>query len=284
MPLWMLADRRARLRRATRGRASSRRGAVAARRGLVLSRGSWRTCVHIRFVPRRPLHPARHRAVGVLQLDAGAPAGLDARRAQRPPTGTGPRRCWCRSCSAWPGPALSAGAEQRWRRSRSAGAPAWWRRCPTSRSGRRSLAYRCWGLGVATVGPAIAGFFANLTPGVRRAAVGAVAGRAAARLPRAAFVLIVAGIVVSSPRRKADRKPVLGPGAGSTLRGVAARSRPSRLLARNTGGRVQHRVFRRAAPPPHSQPHDCHDGDIDGQHRRAEAGRCRTRCSSSTGM
>jgi hypothetical protein len=26
------------------------------------------------------------------------------------------------------------------------------------------LAYRCWGLGVQTAGPAVAGFFANLTP------------------------------------------------------------------------------------------------------------------------
>ncbi len=67
------------------------------------------------------------------------------------------------------------------------------------------VAYRCWGIGVATAGPAIASFFANLTP----AFAALLSALWLAELPSAyhvaAFALIVAGIVVSSPpRRPAD--------------------------------------------------------------------------------
>ncbi|RYY90325.1 MAG: DMT family transporter [Comamonadaceae bacterium] len=62
------------------------------------------------------------------------------------------------------------------------------------------LAYRCWGVGVARVGPTIAGFFANLTPLFAAVMSAAFLGE----LPRIyhafAFVLIVGGIVVSSRR------------------------------------------------------------------------------------
>ncbi|MEO6410016.1 MAG: DMT family transporter [Burkholderiaceae bacterium] len=61
------------------------------------------------------------------------------------------------------------------------------------------VAYRCWGVGVATVGPAIASFFANLTP----AFAALLSALWLAELPSAyhvaAFALIVGGIVVSSP-------------------------------------------------------------------------------------
>jgi len=60
------------------------------------------------------------------------------------------------------------------------------------------IAYRCWGLGVATGGPTLASFFGNLTP-VFTAVLSAIV---LAEPPRwyhgAAFVLIVAGIMVSS--------------------------------------------------------------------------------------
>jgi drug/metabolite transporter (DMT)-like permease len=67
------------------------------------------------------------------------------------------------------------------------------------------VAYRCWGLGVAAAGPAVAAFFGNLSP--------LFAALLSAWLldewPRAhhalAFALIVAGIVVSMPGRV--RKP-----------------------------------------------------------------------------
>ncbi len=60
------------------------------------------------------------------------------------------------------------------------------------------LAYRCWCLGVQSVGPNVAGFFANLTP-IFAATLSALA---LGELPQiyhvAAFVMIIGGIVVSS--------------------------------------------------------------------------------------
>ena len=60
------------------------------------------------------------------------------------------------------------------------------------------LAYRCWGLGVQSVGPNVAGFFANLTP-IFAATLSALA---LGELPQiyhvVAFVMIIGGIVVSS--------------------------------------------------------------------------------------
>jgi drug/metabolite transporter (DMT)-like permease len=46
------------------------------------------------------------------------------------------------------------------------------------------VAYRCWGLGVSTVGPAVAAFFGNLTPVFAAMPLGRAAGRAAALVPR----------------------------------------------------------------------------------------------------
>jgi len=62
------------------------------------------------------------------------------------------------------------------------------------------LAYRCWGLGVAAVGPALAAFFANLTPLITALASAAWLGEPPHPYHALAFVLIVAGIVVSSRR------------------------------------------------------------------------------------
>ena len=62
------------------------------------------------------------------------------------------------------------------------------------------LAYRCWGLGVQQAGPAVAGFFSNLTPLFAAIFSAAFLGD----LPHAyhvlAFGLIIGGIVVSSRR------------------------------------------------------------------------------------
>ena len=62
------------------------------------------------------------------------------------------------------------------------------------------IAYRCWGLGVATVGPAVASFFNNLTPLFAALLSAAVLGDAPRWYHALAFVLIAAGIVVSSRR------------------------------------------------------------------------------------
>jgi len=62
------------------------------------------------------------------------------------------------------------------------------------------LAYRCWGMGVQRVGPAIAGFFANLTPLFAALMSAAFLGEAPQLFHGLAFLLIVGGIVLSSRR------------------------------------------------------------------------------------
>ena len=62
------------------------------------------------------------------------------------------------------------------------------------------LAYRCWGLGVQQAGPAMAGFFANLTPLFAAILSAAFLGELPHAYHALAFALIVAGIWVSSRR------------------------------------------------------------------------------------
>ena len=69
------------------------------------------------------------------------------------------------------------------------------------------LAYRCWGLGVATGGPALAAFFSNLTPVFAALMSAALLGELPHWYHGVAFGLIVAGIVVSS----LPRRPVTAP-------------------------------------------------------------------------
>lgn len=62
------------------------------------------------------------------------------------------------------------------------------------------LAYRLWGAGVAAVGPAVAAFFANLTPLFAALLSATLLGVAPQAYHALAFALIVAGIAVSSRR------------------------------------------------------------------------------------
>lgn len=62
------------------------------------------------------------------------------------------------------------------------------------------LAYRAWGAGVAQAGPAVAGFFINLTPLFTALLSLAFLGEAPRLFHAMAFVLIVSGIVLSSRR------------------------------------------------------------------------------------
>ncbi|QNP49837.1 DMT family transporter [Diaphorobacter aerolatus] len=62
------------------------------------------------------------------------------------------------------------------------------------------IAYRCWSLGVQQAGPVVAGFFINLTPLFAAVLSLALLGEAPHLYHAAAFVLIVAGIVISSRR------------------------------------------------------------------------------------
>ena len=67
------------------------------------------------------------------------------------------------------------------------------------------IAYRCWGLGIAAGGPALAAFFANLTPVFAALMSAALLGEAPHWYHGLAFALIVAGIVVSSRRAAGAR-------------------------------------------------------------------------------
>jgi len=60
------------------------------------------------------------------------------------------------------------------------------------------IAYRCWGLGVSAIGPAIASFFANLIPLFTALMSAAMLGEPPQIFHGLAFLLIVAGIFVSS--------------------------------------------------------------------------------------
>lgn len=62
------------------------------------------------------------------------------------------------------------------------------------------VAYRCWGVGVQRAGPAVAGFFSNLTPLFAALLSAAFLGEPPRLFHGAAFALIVGGIVVSSRR------------------------------------------------------------------------------------
>ena len=62
------------------------------------------------------------------------------------------------------------------------------------------LAYRCWGLGVQRVGPAVAAFFSNLTPLFAALMSAAFLGELPHLYHGIAFALIVGGILVSSRR------------------------------------------------------------------------------------
>ena len=65
-------------------------------------------------------------------------------------------------------------------------------------AGPAVLAYRCWGLGIQQAGPAMAGFFANLTPLFAALLSAAFLGELPHLYHALAFGLIVAGIWVSS--------------------------------------------------------------------------------------
>jgi drug/metabolite transporter (DMT)-like permease len=60
------------------------------------------------------------------------------------------------------------------------------------------LACRCWGIGVQQAGPAVAGFFANLTPLFAAIFSAAFLGELPHLYHVAAFALIVGGIVVTA--------------------------------------------------------------------------------------
>lgn len=73
--------------------------------------------------------------------------------------------------------------------------------------GASLVAYRCWGLGVAEAGPTMAAFFNNLTPLFAALLSALVLGLTPQPYHAVAFALIVGGIGVSTPLRRATREP-----------------------------------------------------------------------------
>jgi drug/metabolite transporter (DMT)-like permease len=63
------------------------------------------------------------------------------------------------------------------------------------------IAYRCWGLGVTAAGPALASFFANLIPLFTALMSAALLGEPPKLFHGLAFVMIVAGIIISSRKK-----------------------------------------------------------------------------------
>ena len=72
-------------------------------------------------------------------------------------------------------------------------------------TGPSIVAYRCWGLGVALGGPALAAFFANLTPLFAALLSALLLNETPHAYHAIAFALIVAGIAVSA--RQGSRQP-----------------------------------------------------------------------------
>ena len=60
------------------------------------------------------------------------------------------------------------------------------------------VAYRCWGIGVAEGGPALAAFFSNLTPLFAALLSALLLGQPPQPYHGVAFALIVAGIAASN--------------------------------------------------------------------------------------
>lgn len=194
MPVWMLAVGALCFgvpvtRRQVAGAALSLAGVA-----LVLSRGEWAQLMALRFVPGDGFM--------VLATIAWAFYSWLLARTTEP---AAVRADWAAFLMAqlvfgmgWSG--LLAGGEQ------LLGAPpvAWsW---PLAAAlafiaiGPAVLAYRCWGVGVQRAGPAVAGFFVNLTPLFAALLSTAFLGESPHAYHAAAFALIVAGIVVSSRR------------------------------------------------------------------------------------
>jgi drug/metabolite transporter (DMT)-like permease len=106
---------------------------------------------------------------------------------------------------AWTG--LAAGAEQLVAPRAVAWSPAVLAALVYIVIGPSLLAYACWGRAVAQAGPSIAAFFANLTPLFAAMLSTAMLGEAPHWYHVLAFGLIVAGIQVASPPRRAAAPP-----------------------------------------------------------------------------
>jgi drug/metabolite transporter (DMT)-like permease len=169
---------------------------------VVLSRGSWATLLSVRFV-----------AGDVLMLLAVVAWAAYTWLLARPPSHMqGPARpAW-----GWAEFLLiqvsigciwsftAAGLEWGVTHQAVVWGPALWLGCLYVAIGPSVLAYWCWAQGVAATGPAVAAFFANLTPVFTALLSAALLGEWPRGYHLLAFALILLGIVLSAtkPRQK----------------------------------------------------------------------------------
>jgi drug/metabolite transporter (DMT)-like permease len=201
MPVWMLA-----IGALFYGEHPTRRQLAGAALGLagvllVISRGSWETLVAVRFVPG-DLY------ILVAIIGWAAYSWLLARppehmRGERRPHWDWAGLLLVQVVFGMIGSTAFFAAEQalgahpvRW-------SPAVVAGIVYTALGASIVAYRCWGLGVAEGGPALAAFFNNLTPLFAAVLSALVLGDVPRAYHAVAFVLIVGGIAVSSRRAPA---------------------------------------------------------------------------------
>jgi drug/metabolite transporter (DMT)-like permease len=205
MPLWMLAvgalgfDQQATRRQIT-GAMLSLAGVV-----LVVSRGSWATLVQVQVVMG-----------DIYILIATLSWAIYSWLLAQPPARLRPLSRESMQSWGWAGfllvqmlfGLLAAGAAAAGEAALTDAAPIDWRNGWVLAAllfvavGPSILAYRCWGLGVARGGPALAAFFANLTPLFAALLSAQLLGEPPRPYHALAFVLIVAGIAVSARRSK----------------------------------------------------------------------------------
>jgi drug/metabolite transporter (DMT)-like permease len=201
MPLWMLAVGALFYREHPTRRQFAGAGLSLAGVALVLSRGDPVALLHLRLVPGDLLMLlAVALWAGYSWMLARPPASM--RGEARPAWGWAELLLAQVMCGAvWA--ALGAGVEHALKPD---GAIHWSPGVLLALAylsvGPSLIAYRCWGAGVATVGPAIAAFFSNLTPVFAAVLSAAWLGEPPRWFHVAAFALIAAGIVVTSAPAK----------------------------------------------------------------------------------
>lgn len=194
MPVWMLVV--GRLRYGEKARGAQLAGALLSLLGvlLVISRGSWHTLLQVRLVPG-----------DLYMLLAVILWSVYSWMLARPSDRSAQKWHWSEFLLAqivfgvaWSG--VATGLELTFTDQRVQWSPAVAAALAYIAIGPSLIAYRCWGIGVAAVGPAIASFFGNLTPVFAAVMSAALLGEPPSWFHGAAFALIVLGIVVSSRR------------------------------------------------------------------------------------
>jgi drug/metabolite transporter (DMT)-like permease len=210
MPVWMLAVgalvwRQRPARRQLAGAALSLTGVA-----LVVARGAWSALADVRFVVGDAYMLAAVIGwAGYSWLLVRPPPALFASRVPRPQLGLDwAAFLFAQALFGVAAAGAAAGIEAAtvphppidWR------SGAVWAALAYVAIGPSIVAYRCWGLGVAQAGPTLAAFFSNLSPLFAALLSALLLGQWPQPYHAAAFALIVAGIVVSTPRA-----PVRGP-------------------------------------------------------------------------